>query len=457
MMNIFKSCQNTGRALALSSLMTVSLGVNAAIEGTPGTVFDLYANQAQISTPDGDSFQIWGFADSAGGAAQYPGPTLIVDEGNSVSITVYNNDVTQQSVSLVFPGQTGISKTCSIGPVPSTTGCYATFADGANVVAAGFGHFITYTFEATKPGTYMYHSGVSPQIQIEMGLVGTLIVRPATPAPADAEDLAYNDVATAYDSEFLFVMSEMDPKLHYLAENNALDQWDNAAYNSVLFFINGRNAPDTLAGDFAPELPHQPYGSLVSMVPGERVLLRTLNVGRHQHPLHLHGNHYDQIARDGNMLTTAGGALGAITDYTLGAVPGSTADLLFSWTGKGMGWDIFNSASAHGSCNAGTDDAVDNRTNADGPDGFHDVTWEWCADHGKDIPVVIPENQDLGFGGFYGGSPYLGDVGSLPIGEGGLNPSGGMVFMWHSHSERELTNNDIYPGGMLTMAIVNKR
>jgi len=23
--------------------------------------------------------------------------------------------------------------------------------------------------------------------------------------------------------------------------------------------------------------------------------------------------------------------------------------------------------------------------------------------------------------------------------------------MWHSHSERELTNNDIFPGGFLTM------
>ena len=462
-MNIFKSYQNTGRALALGSLMTMSLGANAAIEGTHETMFDLYANKAQISTPDGDSFQIWGFADSDDSAAQYPGPTLIVDEGDTVMVTVYNNDVTQQSVSLVFPGQTGISKTCNIGLL-SFTGCHGTSADGANAVAAGLGHSITYTFEATKPGTYMYHSGVSPQIQIDMGLAGALIVRPdpaITATPLDgATGVAYNDVATAYDSEFLFVMSEMDPKLHYLAENNALDQWDNATYNSVLFFINGRNAPDTLAGDFAPELPHQPYGSLVTMVPGERVLIRTLNVGRNQHPLHLHGNHYDQIARDGNLLTTAGGtALGAITDYTLGAVPGSTADLLFSWTGKGMGWDIFNSASAHGPCVSGTggDDSENNRTGVAVPDGFHDVTWEWCADHGKEIPVVIPENQDLGFGGFYGGSPYLGDVGSLPIGEGGLNPSGGTVFMWHSHSERELTNNDIYPGGMLTMAIVNKR
>jgi hypothetical protein len=26
--------------------------------------------------------------------------------------------------------------------------------------------------------------------------------------------------------------------------------------------------------------------------------------------------------------------------------------------------------------------------------------------------------------------------------------------MWHSHNERELTNYNIYPGGMLTMLVV---
>ena len=455
-MKLFKSYQNTGRALAMGSLMAVSFGANAEILGTEGSMFDLYANQAQISTPDGDSIRIWGFAETPTGVAQYPGPTLIVTEGDTVSVTVHNNDVSQQSVSLVFPGQAGISKLCNIGPVGTFTGCFTTFADGQNAVAAGIGHSITYSFLAAKPGTYMYHSGVSPQIQIDMGLVGALIVRPnplTTTIPTNAQGLAYSDDESAYDSEFLFIMSEMDPKLHYMAENNVLGQWDNASYNSTLFFLNGRNSPDTLADNNLPQMPHQPYGSLVMMAPGERVLMRTLNVGRNQHPLHTHGNHFAQIARDGNRLTTAGGTLpGSILDYTLGATPGSTADMIFNWTGENMGWDIYNAEVAH-TC---TDVSI-NRTGAAGNDGFDDTTWEWCADHGKALPVIIPENQDLGFGGFYGGSPFLGDSASLPIGEGGLNPSGGMVFMWHSHSERELTNNDIYPGGMLTMAIVNKR
>ena len=26
--------------------------------------------------------------------------------------------------------------------------------------------------------------------------------------------------------------------------------------------------------------------------------------------------------------------------------------------------------------------------------------------------------------------------------------------MWHSHTEREIVNNDVFPGGMLTMLII---
>ena len=66
----------------------------------------------------------------------------------------------------------------------------------------------------------------------------------------------------------------------------------------------------------------------------------------------------------------------------------------------------------------------------------------------------MPALQDMTFGGFYNGSPFLGDFGDLPPGEGGLNLNGGMFYMWHSHAERELANNDIFPGGMMTMMIV---
>ena len=76
------------------------------------------------------------------------------------------------------------------------------------------------------------------------------------------------------------------------------------------------------------------------------------------------------------------------------------------------------------------------------------------TDHGTPFPVSLPDNKDLTFGQFYSGSPYLGSAGTLPPGEGGFNPEAGFAFMWHSHTEKELTNNNVFPGGLMTMFIV---
>ena len=40
-----------------------------------------------------------------------------------------------------------------------------------------------------------------------------------------------------------------------------------------------------------------------------------------------------------------------------------------------------------------------------------------------------------------------------------LNPANerGWAFMWHSHNEREITTNNVFPGGMLMMLLVDSR
>ena len=53
-------------------------------------------------------------------------------------------------------------------------------------------------------------------------------------------------------------------------------------------------------------------------------------------------------------------------------------------------------------------------------------------------------------------------VGPTPIPPFGTiaNPSSaeaGFAYMWHSHNEREITTNNIFPGGMLMMMLVDSR
>jgi hypothetical protein len=423
--------------LAGFALLLVSLAgarTEAAIDGVTGQVFNFTAKPAIISTPDGDSLLVWGYA-LDGGEMQYPGPTLIVNQGDEITINLTNAlGVPDMPVSLVFPGQEGVSAS------GGTQGVLTRESDGVVDASDENGtDTVTYTFTASHAGTYLYNSGTRPELQIEMGLLGAIIVRPA------ASNQAYNHPDTAFDQEYLFLLTEMDPMVHYYASLELYDAIDNSEHKSVLWFINGRNGPDTMADAYASWLPNQPYNILPRTHPGETVLARVIGAGRDLHPFHFHGNHVTLIGRDGRMLESAPGEGPdlAQVNFTLQAVPGSTYDALWSWTGYKLGWDIY-----------GTGKGFNHQCNDGNGDDFDDSSHEYCPDHGKKIPVILPALQDMTFGGFYNGSPFLGDFGDLPPGEGGLNLNGGMFYMWHSHAERELANNDIFPGGMMTMMIV---
>jgi hypothetical protein len=333
---------------------------------------------------------------------------------------------------------------------------------------------VTYTFTPQVPGTYQYHSGSQPDLQVEMGLYGALIVRPSTAnatctvepsTPDDVGGRAYDHADACYDREYLYVLSEIDIDIHQAAEAQISGTdpivLPAGAYQSEYWLMNGRAGPDSMAADGTEILPYQPYGSLTRMHPGERVLVRVVGAGREMHPFHTHGNHVRLLARDGRMLVTAGGALAGPELFTIPSLPGGTADAIFQWTGEELGWDIYEANSMvtvdDGTGTGGTVTREHNCIDTDG-DGFadegSDYLWEYCADHNEPIPVTLPSLSSLAFGGFYSGSPYLGAMGSLPPGEGGLNPFGGFAYMWHSHTERELVNNDVFPGGMMTMLIV---
>jgi hypothetical protein len=196
----------------------------------------------------------------------------------------------------------------------------------------------------------------------------------------------------------------------------------------------------------APWLPHQPYNILPMMHPGERILIRLISAGRDAHPYHTHGNHHRVIARDGRLLSSVPGVSGAdlgqqaFTDTT---APGSTMDAIYTWTGANMGWDFYGHTGPGGEIGQACVDA-----------GVPLLAGETLADHCKPVPVTLPSQETLTFGQFYSGSPFMGALGALPPGEGGFNPNGGFMFMWHSHNEKEIVNFDIFPGGMLTMLLI---
>lgn len=445
-MNIYNSFAALTRVLLLA-ILTIALWTAQAGAAIPGITsasgtFNLEAGSAMINTPDGDSLLIWAYGDmDAATAVQYPGPTIIVNEGDAVTVNLTNRDI-DEPVSMVFLGQGDVTAVRTVGGgIPGSANRVVLTKE------ASIGETVSYSFTATHPGTYTYHSGSNPDLQIEMGLFGALIVRPAT----NPGSQAYNSADSAYDHEYLFLLSEMDPTIHEAILFGLTPDFSN--YTPTLWFINGRNGPNTVYGDNVDWMPHQPYGALAIMRPGDKVLMRNIGASHEMHPMHFHGNSYLQIARDGRLLSSdqgnaSVGADLAFGDYTLLVLPGSTYDTIFEWTGKGMGFDIYGHTAGDGNTCNGSPDASPGDAYV-----FDPTTFEDCRYHNVPLPVILPENLDLTFGPFYGGSPFLGPVEPLPPGEGGLNP-GGMFYMWHSHSEKELTNNDIFPGGMLTLLLI---
>jgi FtsP/CotA-like multicopper oxidase with cupredoxin domain len=234
------------------------------------------------------------------------------------------------------------------------------------------------------------------------------------------------------------------------------------------------------------------------MHPGELTLIRVIGQGRWQHPFHEHGNHVRILGRDGNLILSQSdpNSLGGPLLFTTTTTPGLAFDGIFYWTAKGLNWDAYghspssNDPAAKLAC---TPDA--NGYNTSDPTAIN--YYEWCQDHNKPLeakpfgdvagngPATLPDPNIFTNGAWFGGSPYLGPdattratfgtctagypntPGSSCSSTGTTPPSGtiannpsseaGFAFMWHSHNEREITTNNIFPGGMLMMMLVDSR
>jgi len=390
----------------------------------PSATFTLTTKEGTISTPDGNIVYMWGFSEGDR-PFQHPGPVLCVNEGDTVTVVV--NNTLNHNVSLIFPGQENVLANGQPSqPVFDTRGYLISLAP----MAPAHGGSATYQFVASKSGTYLYESGTEPAVQVNMGLFGALVVRPATDPT-----WAYNEVVvsgtvtydTAFtpDEEFIMLLSEIDPMLHMAVEQGLPYNMSN--YRSRYWMINGRSFPDTIAPNGADWLPNQPYGSLVHINPFNDTvapddpayhplpaLIRYLSVGTEDYPHHPHGNHGRVIARDGNVLISAGGEDLSYEKFTIVVGPGETVDELFAW------WDS---------------EQWDPETNP--------------------IPVTIPQLQNLTFGTFYSGSPYLGTAGDLPVGSQVLNACGEYYHIAHNHALQQITAWGIVLSGHITFTRID--
>jgi len=365
-----------------------AVGVACTTDVSPNPTFNLIAQSGYIQMPDMNTMYMWSYALS-GGIFQHPGPILCVNEGDTVTIVLQNQIANYMGnpvrTSLIFPGQENVLANGS--PVQ---------ADPANnsltnsIAPAGS---VTYSFVASRPGTFIYESGTDIKLQIPMGLFGALIVRPTLGA-----DHVYNRVDSQFTpgEEFLALLSEVDPYQHQAVESNRFFNLNN--YRARYWLINGRGFPDSIADNNATWLPNQPYGALARIYPYNAgshpypAVERFINVGTEEYPFHPHGNNGMLIGRDGYPLEDGGQDL-AMEKFSFNIGPGQTWDVVFKW------FDAEN---------------------------YNPVT--------NPIPVAAPDLVSLTLGMFFSGSPYLGKSETLPPGKNTLNECGEYYIISHNHA-----------------------
>ena len=205
-----------------------------------------------------------------------------------------------EATSIVFPGQKGVKADGNPAQPQFDAGGSLT---SLVQPAAGARHgSVTYTFTAGSPGTYLYESGTDVNKQLQMGLYGALVVRPAGHAGPGQRPrrLGVQPRATSTSS----CSRRSTPTCTW--PSSAAEPVDWTAYNARYFMINGRSMPDTLAPNNASWLPSQPYGALVHIQPYDAAtnplpaVIRYLNAGTVNYPFHPHGSDERVVNKDGH-------------------------------------------------------------------------------------------------------------------------------------------------------------
>lgn len=225
--------------------------------------FHLVAEPVVRELAPGMKANLWGYNGTS------VGPTIEAVEGDRVRIFVTNKLPEATSVhwhGLLIPsGMDGVT--------------------GLTQPAIAPGKTYVYEFVLTKSGTFMYHPHADEMLQMAMGMMGMFIVHPKDPTQYKV------------DRDFVFLLNayDIDPRAATPKVNTMLD------FN--LWTWNSRVFPG--------------IDPLVART-GDRVRIRVGNLTMTNHPMHLHGHHFEVTGTDGGWVPPSARWPEVTTDVAVG-------------------------------------------------------------------------------------------------------------------------------------------
>jgi FtsP/CotA-like multicopper oxidase with cupredoxin domain len=227
--------------------------------------FHLVAEKVEREIAPGMKAHLWGYN------GQSPGPTLECVEGDKVRIFVTNKLPEHTTVHwhgmLVPNGMDGVGGLTQPHIKPGQT--------------------FVYEFAIQKSGTFMYHPHADEMVQMAMGMMGFFVVH-----PRDANQYRV-------DRDFVFLMStyDIDPGT-YLPKVMTMTDFNMWTWNSRVF------------PGIDPLVVRQ----------GDRVRVRIGNLTMTNHPIHMHGPHFEVTCTDGGWVKESARWPEVTTDVPVGAM-----------------------------------------------------------------------------------------------------------------------------------------
>jgi FtsP/CotA-like multicopper oxidase with cupredoxin domain len=226
------------------------LGPNPAIFNV-----NMMGNQVMAN---GTSIRAWTFGGGFNNDRSIPSSVIEGIEGQQMTVTL--DSMMPHSIHLH-----GLDVDQANDGVPSTSGYVAQMAMGGFGRVQGYttlGNPFNYSFVAPRAGTYAYHSHVDTVLHFEMGMYGTVIIRP----PEGDANVAWAG-GPSFDKEYVWHLHTFDSSWHI--GGMVVSGPSTVRHRPDYFMINGRDGANTLTDTT----------TAISADAGETVMIRTNDMG----------------------------------------------------------------------------------------------------------------------------------------------------------------------------------
>ncbi|MES2092286.1 MAG: multicopper oxidase domain-containing protein [Actinomycetota bacterium] len=275
-----------------------------------GTVTASVVTQTLIDQVNGKTLKVKGWGYNGG----TPGPTIVVKQGDRVELTLRND--LPEATSIHWHGLTIPNSQDGVPDVEPTP-----------LVKPGESYTYRFTI-VDPPGTHIYHSHVNTTKQDNLGLVGAFTIQ-----PRNGED-------HRLDRDYVQILQSWAiPQARSMEAAGLAEQGPDqgvSTFDPVSNVTAGTFPENPESGMFNFQtINGKAYPSTDPLVvsKGERVRIRFVNISQFNHPMHMHGQYFQQTAQDGAALPAP------ITANTVLAVSGGTQDIEFTASNPGR-WPL---------------------------------------------------------------------------------------------------------------------